>query len=75
MFPSTSGGVVESILQSRTGLFFDGLTIESLTKAIKEFERMKFDKEEIINHAQKFSKERFKKEIQLFVEKIYKKNL
>ena len=69
-----SGGVVETVIEnpsagsgSATGLFFDNLSIESLSKAIQQFEKMKFDKETIIKYAQKFSKERFKKEIKEFV--------
>ena len=62
-----SGGVVESIVHGITGLFFDELSIESLSKAVKDFEKAKFDKELIIKHAQKFSKERFKKEIRDFI--------
>ncbi len=72
-----SGGVVESVIegnpsagsgrQKPTGIFFDELSIESLSKAIKEFNKMKFNIENCINQAQKFSKERFKKEIKEFV--------
>lgn len=61
-----SGGVLETVTSS-TGLFFDKLSIESLSQAIKQFEKMKFDRLLIISHAQKFSKERFKKEIKEFV--------
>ena len=70
-----SGGVVESIVDPSTssgrfatGMFFDELTVESLSKAIKEFEEMKFNREKIAKYAQKFSKERFIEEIKEFVE-------
>ncbi len=72
-----SGGVQESIDEGKTGLFFDELTVESLTKAIGEFEKkLKNTKGLRINchkHAQKFSKERFKKEIDAFVKQALKK--
>ncbi|MBI4089268.1 MAG: glycosyltransferase [Candidatus Levybacteria bacterium] len=70
-----SGGVVESVLQGRTGIFFDALTIDGLSKAIKQFNNLTIDPKECIKQAEKFGKERFKKEIQLFVESAYKKNL
>lgn len=67
-----SGGVLESVLQGRTGLFFDELTIESLSKTIKQFSNLTIKPEDCILQARKFSKERFKKEIKEFVERIYK---
>ena len=67
-----SGGVVESVLDKKTGIFFDELSIESLSKAIKEFNSSKINSEDCIAQSQKFSKERFKKEIKSFVEKVVK---
>lgn len=64
-----SGGVLETVIEGKTGLFFDELTSKSLGTAIKKFNKMKFDGAEIKQHAQKFSKERFKKEIKEFVNK------
>lgn len=64
-----SGGVKETVVDGKTGVFFDRLTTESLTVAIKKFEKMKLNQDDCIEQAQKFSKERFKKEIEEFVEK------
>ena len=78
-----SGGVLESILdpsmdsakspqagsgRHATGLFFDELSVESLSKAIRKFEKTKFDPQDSIDRAQTFSKGGFKKEIREFVE-------
>ncbi|OGH44536.1 MAG: hypothetical protein A3I49_01550 [Candidatus Levybacteria bacterium RIFCSPLOWO2_02_FULL_37_11] len=63
------GGYKETVLQGRTGVLFDDYSVQGLISAIKKFEETKFDKDEIIKHAQKFGKERFKKEIKEFVEK------
>jgi len=62
-----SGGVVESVIEGKTGVFFDELSVNSLTSAIKKFEKMKFKPEDCIKQAQKFSKERFVSEIHNFV--------
>ena len=62
-----SGGVLETVIEGKTGLFFDEFTIESLNSAIKKFEKIKFDSREIAKHAQKFSRARFEKEIREFV--------
>ena len=63
------GGYKETVLQGKTGVLFDDYSVQGLISAIKKFEETKFDKDEIIKHAQKFGKERFKKEIKEFVEK------
>lgn len=43
--------------------------------AIKEFETLKFDKNEIRNHALKFSEENYRKQITDFVNKKYNEKL
>lgn len=72
-----SGGVLETVIepsassgQGATGLFFNEFSVESLNNAIKKFERTKFDSSQIAKHAQKFSRERFEKEIKEFVSRI-----
>ena len=62
-----SGGPMETIIEGKTGLFFDEFNIESLNSAINKFEKIKFNHEEISKYAKKFSKERFEKEIKEFV--------
>jgi glycosyltransferase involved in cell wall biosynthesis len=63
-----SGGVVETVIEGKTGLFFDEFSVKSLSAAIKKFEKMTFNPEECISQAKKFSKERFVKEITKFIE-------
>lgn len=62
------GGVKETVVEGKTGLFFNERTPESLAKAVNRFETMKFKSEDCINQAKKFSKERFKKEMLQFVD-------
>ena len=65
------GGYRETVIQKKTGLFFDPATAGSLTLAINTFVDLEkkgaFDPQFIRRHAQKFSKERFKREILKFV--------
>jgi glycosyltransferase involved in cell wall biosynthesis len=65
------GGVLESVVDGKTGLFFDEPTVESLTVAIRRFLTMekKFDWREISQHAQKFSTDKFKNDIMTVVNK------
>lgn len=67
-----SGGLKESVIDGKTGIFFNDLTIDSLVDALKRFEKMKFKPEDCINQAKKFSKERFKKEMLQFVDEKLK---
>lgn len=62
------GGVLDTVVDKKTGLLFKEQTVESLKKAILEFEQMKFDKTEIRNHALKFNEEAFREKIKNFVE-------
>lgn len=64
-----SGGVLETIIEGKTGMFFDEFTTESLNTAINKTERSKFDSAFIKKHSEKFGKERFMKEIKEFVSK------
>lgn len=64
-----SGGVVESVIEGKTGLFFDDLSTASLSAAIKKFEKRSFDPQYCIAQARKFSKARFIEEITKFVTK------
>ena len=65
------GGVLESVIDQVTGVYFNQPTVDSLKKAMNRFIELEkkgyFDPKFIHRHAQKFSKERFKKEILKFV--------
>jgi glycosyltransferase involved in cell wall biosynthesis len=63
------GGYLESVVEGKTGEFFDQPTVESLVKILKNFKPEKYKPEDCRAQAQKFSKERFKKEIKEFVNK------
>lgn len=64
------GGYVESIVEGKTGIFFDDYTVKGLVEGIQKFkiQRAKFKVEEIREQAEKFSKERFVSKMTDFVE-------
>ncbi|RJP46801.1 MAG: glycosyltransferase family 4 protein [Armatimonadetes bacterium] len=62
------GGYKETVIDGVTGVFFEKSTVESLIDAIDRFEKMKFDSKDCRKQAEKFSKERFKKEIIAFLD-------
>lgn len=63
------GGVLESVVENKTGVFFDSQTPESVINAIENFDSKNFDPQEIRSHALKFDKEIFKEKIKEFIEK------
>jgi len=58
-----SGGPKETIIDGKTGVFFDRLTKKDLMHAIEHFHAVKWDRKAIHKHALQFSKEKFKKKI------------
>ncbi len=65
------GGVKETVIQGKTGIFFNEQTPESIIKAIEEFEKNDFNYSDIRANALKFSRKRFEKEIKEFIEEKY----
>ncbi len=61
-----SGGFLESVVDGKTGLLYGGpgmVNAEELVRVLKEFREEEFKGEDLRKNAEKFSKERFKKEI------------
>ncbi len=54
-----SGGVRETVVDRKTGLFYHDNTIAALNDTIVEFEKLSFDPEICIKYAKKYSKENF----------------
>lgn len=64
-----AGGALETILDGKTGIFFDEQSAESLADAVRRFERLhsRFVPADLVRHARKFGRERFLREFQAFV--------
>jgi glycosyltransferase involved in cell wall biosynthesis len=65
-----SGGPMETIVEGKTGLFFEELSVEAMAAAIKRASKMSFDSASIRRHAQKFSKENFIAQLQKLVSQV-----
>lgn len=66
------GGVLESMVENKTGVFFNKPNVDSLLDAINGFKKRenKFITEEIIKQAEKFDKKVFQDKIKKIVEKV-----
>lgn len=63
------GGYLETVVEGKTGLFFDELTVEGLEKTVKKFRNLEFKSEDCRKRAKKFSKEKFKQKMLKLVKK------
>jgi len=62
-----AGGVLETVIEDLTGVFFREQTVEQLIEAIQKFEKMQFNPQAIRQAVQRFDVEHFKSELREFV--------
>ena len=63
------GGYIESVIDGKTGVYFDKPTVESLITAMKKLDKAHISSSACIDQAKKFRKARFQKELKEFIEK------
>ena len=63
---------LETVVENKTGIFFQEQTIESVNDAIELFEKKHFDKTIIREHAEKFDKDIFKSNLYEFINRKLK---
>jgi len=68
-----SGGIKETVIEGKTGIFFQEPTVKSLAQAIKRFEKMSFSPMVCRKWAENFSKETFKRKVRDLVDSRLKK--
>lgn len=61
------GGFKESVIDGKTGILINDTDIKTLKTAFEKFGKVRWDTGVIRNHAQKFSKKRFIREIQSII--------
>lgn len=57
------GGYKETVIDGKTGVLFDHYSVDGLVKAIKRFNKLKWDRRYITSQSRKFSKQRFEKQM------------
>jgi glycosyltransferase involved in cell wall biosynthesis len=62
-----AGGTLETVVEGKTGLFFNEQTVESLKAALQRFDRKAFDSDVIQRHAAEFGENVFIEKIKKFV--------
>ena len=66
-----AGGALDTVVDGKTGLFFDEPTPGSLAAAVRALDDVTFEPEAIRRHASRFDKSVFHREMRRFVEKKY----
>ena len=67
------GGATETVIEGKTGVFFDRQSKEDIIKIVENFDKNKFNSREIRDYAKQFSIENFKHKIRDFIEEEYGK--
>jgi len=63
-----NGGILETIIEGETGVFFHDMKEESIRNAVEKFEKMEFKPHHIRNNAQRFSIAHFEEKMNKFIE-------
>lgn len=66
------GGACDYVRDGENGLLFTEQTVESLAKAILDFEEMKFDRKKVSQSVKDYGEKRFEKEIREFIDEAIK---
>jgi glycosyltransferase involved in cell wall biosynthesis len=64
-----AGGYLESVVEGKTGVFFDELTVDSLWEAIQRAEKIKWDRKKIQNMAARFDENKFRAAIMTIIKR------
>jgi glycosyltransferase involved in cell wall biosynthesis len=62
------GGALDTVIEGETGLFFKEQSVEALIETVERFEKLSFDPTAARTNAERFSNERFHRELGAFVE-------
>lgn len=62
------GGALDTVIEGRTGIFFEEQRDESLRNAVTRFESMTFNTLDLYKNAQKFSKDTFKRKFSKLID-------
>ncbi len=66
-----SGGTTETVIEGKTGVFFDELTGKSCITAIQKFQKLKINSQDCISRASEFSTAKFISKIKKLISTIY----
>lgn len=69
------GGALETVVDNKTGIFFDEQTVPKLVAAVQQFQTQQWNPATIRAQAEKFDVKVFQQKIKTFIEKAYAEHL
>jgi glycosyltransferase involved in cell wall biosynthesis len=66
------GGLTETVIAGKTGLFFKEQTVDSLVQAINNFDQTSFAQDDLIAQAREYDISKFRHDFKKFIEDKYK---
>lgn len=67
------GGVTETVVAGKTGVFFDQPTTDSLAECLQRFDEHDFKTSDLVARSKRFTMSHFRHELEQFVEEAYAK--
>ena len=67
-----AGGALDTVVPGKTGEFFDEQSPASLERALRSFDSSKYSHGDIKKHAQKFSRQNFRKNLSSYISSVLK---
>lgn len=71
----SAGGALETVVEGKTGVFFDRAEPQSLVQTVKKFGKMSFNPRACADNAEKFSFRNFRNNFMLEVEKLKREKI
>ncbi|MBQ9180499.1 glycosyltransferase [Candidatus Saccharibacteria bacterium] len=68
-----AGGALDYVEDGKNGVLFGAQTVDSLTRAIREFEKMKFDRKKVAASVKDYAEARFVREMKAAVKEAMKR--
>ena len=62
------GGLSETVVEGKTGVFFNSQSVDAILEALIRFKKIEFDHEAISMHADQFSEKNFATNIQNYID-------
>lgn len=64
------GGALDTVIEGKTGVFFDRQEKKDLIEAVRKIQKMRFKESDLVANARRFSSERFKRQFLALVKSV-----
>lgn len=68
------GGITETVINGKTGIFFERQSVKSLVSALQKFKTQKFNKDDCIQNAHQFSTQKFMLNFKKVIDQLWQQH-